>query len=358
MRFQLLILTILLFGCTGGNNLSTDTENNTSDKEVNSEICSTEYAEHFQIENGDSVYILNILDPETKEVEKSFSINPSSNNKVISLTATITGMLSILEQTDILVGVGDRDYIYDLDLIQRVQSGKLEEFGDESSYSLEKVLNSGANTVLYSGFGDKFPNQEKLEKLNIMILPIYDWREQHPLGKAEWIKVAGILCGKEKEALAFYSNVIEQYQENKSLVSGLQINPTVIAGNLWADVWYTPGGNSYMAKMIEEAGGDFVYKGMGRTGSSELTIEQILIDNKNTEIWLNPGLETKHAIIQNNPHAKHLKAIEKTYCYSPNMAKFWERSAAEPHLMLSDLIHIFHPEIKEIDTLHFYKRIR
>jgi len=39
------------------------------------------------------------------------------------------------------------------------------------------------------------------------------------------------------------------------------------------------------------------------------------------------------------------------------MSMFWEQSAAEPHHVLSDFIHIFHPEIKEIKSFYYYKKI-
>lgn len=356
MRYFLLFLIPLFLGCNT-NKSGVEGNNELNKDALVPQITTVEYAKRFSLEIKGDHYQLNILDPETGKTERSFSINKNKERKIISLTTTLNGMLSLLEAQDFIVGITDRDYLYDLRYIEAVQTGKIAEFGDESTYSIEKIINSGANTILYSGFGDDFPNREKLEKLKFDIIPIYDWRENHPLGKAEWIKVAGILTGNEKEAVAYFNKVVEEYNNTKALVQSVNKKPLVLSGNLIGDIWYTPGGDSYMAKLIADAGGDFIYKDRSGTGSSEFSMEQILEDNQNTAIWLNPGFETKHMIEKMNPHVKHLKAYDNTYCYSPQMNKFWALSAAEPQYMLADLIHIFHPEIKAIDTLYFYSRI-
>jgi iron complex transport system substrate-binding protein len=126
---------------------------------------------------------------------------------------------------------------------------------------------------------------------------------------------------------------------------------------LLGDIWYAPVGDSYVAQLIKDAGGSYVYKDSKGTGSLALSIETILKDNANTEIWINPGIETKAKVLKMNPHAKHLNCFNNMYCYSTNMNKFWEQSASQPNLFLSDLIHVFHPEIKEIKQFTFYKKI-
>ena len=316
-----------------------------------------EYATNFNLITTDLGFELQILDPLTKEIESRIEIRKEERKKIISLSSTLNGMLSILNQTDKLVGISDIDYVDDAQIHSRFNANKITEYGDETSFSLEKVIASNANIILYSGFGKEFPHHKKLKALNIAIVPIYDWRENHPLGKAEWIKVIGAIVGKEKEAIAFYEDVKRKYFEIKELAENSQNKPSSICGNLIGDIWYTPGGDGYYARLIKDAGGSYKYAEIPGTSSLQFSIETILSDNKDTEYWINPGIETKEKIDRINVHAKHLKAYKNIYCYSPNLNKFWERSAAEPHLVLSDLIHIFHPEIQNISTLHFYEKI-
>jgi iron complex transport system substrate-binding protein len=352
MRFLSLFSLFFLFSC---GQESVDTSEAISESTGSIEI---EYAENLLLETTDEGYKVSILNPNSGSIEKTYTVKSGEKKKIIGLTSTLNGMLSILGETDLLVGVSSMDYVYDADIRKKFERNEITEFGDETNHSVEKIIASDANTILYSGFGDEFPNHEKLEKLGFSIMPIYDWREIHPLGKAEWIKLVGILAGKEKEAIAFFEEVKQKYEATKSLLVDTKENPSVISGNLIGDIWYAPAGESYMARVIQDAGGDYIYAKTEGTGSTQKSIEQIIKDNRATDFWINPGIGTKRQIEKINPHCKHLDAFSNgLYCYSPNTSKFWERSAAEPHLVLSDLIHIFHPEIEGIKTLHFYEQI-
>ena len=358
MRFHYIIgILLILSGCGDNSQLDHPASNSDNIEENIPEELIVEYAENFQLQRIDQGYLIEIINPNTGKIEKSFKVRNDEPKRIISLTATLNGMLSILNSTELIVGISDINYIHSPEIRKRFKQGKITEYGDETTYSIEKTISSQANTILYSGFGDEFPNHKKLEKIGFLIIPIYDWRENDPLGKAEWIKLVGILTGKEQEAIALFENVKAQYRETQNLVRNTNSDPTVISGNLIGDIWYAPAGDSYMAKMISDAGGIYKYKDIQGTGSVERSIEQILKDNHETDIWINPGLGTKRQIGKMNPHARHLKAYNNLYCYSTNMNLFWERSAAEPHLVLSDLIHIFHPEIAGANELFFYEKI-
>lgn len=356
MRFLYLLGLILCVGCqqektTSAETLATD--QNSWDKHS----LGMEYAENLQLEANADGFKITVFDPNTGKTDKVFTIKKSTSKKIISLTSTVNGMLSILKSTDQLVGISGIDYVYDPAIRKAFNRELVQEFGDEGNLSLEQIIASKANYILYSGFGREFPDHEKLEKLGITLIPIYDWRENHPLGKAEWIKLVGVLTGKEKEAIAFFNKVKRDYFATKELLSESSKKPTVISGNLIGDVWYAPAGESYMAQLMKDAGGNYIYSSHKGTGSTEFSMEQILKDNQTTQIWVNPGIGNKSKIDKINPHAKFLKAYNNMYCYSPNMNKFWERSAAEPHKVLSDFIHIFHPEIKGIKSYYFYQKI-
>ena len=156
-----------------------------------------------------------------------------------------------------------------------------------------------------------------------------------------------------------YVEVEAKYKKLKTVGSTYDDRPTVICGNLIGDSWYTPSGGNYFAMMIKDAGGNYRYEDTKGTPSLALSIEQILKDNLETEFWLNPGSKTKVLIQKMNPHVKHLHAFDSNvFCYSDGMSKFWEQSASRPDLVLSDMIHIFHPEEQSIKKFNFYKKIQ
>ena len=353
---RLFVITTLILFCLSCENSKPAAEKN-SDATLPS-LYQINYANHFKLEKSGETIILSVINPEDHSVEKRVTITPNEEVKIISLSSTINGMLVNLNQTKSLVGISNIEYIYNKKIQKRFKNKKITEYGDETSQSVEKIITSGANIIFHSGFGDEFPNQTQLEKIGITIIPIYDWREEDPLGKAEWIKLIGAITKSEKEAMTFFNAVEEDYNRLQKLTRKSDNKPLVISGNMLGDIWYAPVGDSYVAQLIKDAGGDYVYKDTKGTGSLALSIETILKDNAKTDIWINPGIDTKNKVLKLNPHAKQLACFNNMYCYSKKMNKFWEQSAAQPNLLLSDLIHIFHPEIKQIKDFNFYKKIR
>ncbi|MBL1281519.1 MAG: ABC transporter substrate-binding protein [Fluviicola sp.] len=317
-----------------------------------------DYASNFELIKTNVGYSLEILNPENGEIEKTYSLKSNTEYKIISLSATLNGMISILNEQNKLIGIGKEHFIYDTLILDNLQKEYTQPFGDETNISLEKIIASNANIVFYNGFGDKFPNEDKLAKLGIAVIPIYDWRENHPLGKAEWIKLVGIITGKEEEAKAYFSSVVEEYDRILAITDTISHQPTTLAGSMFGDIWFAPGGDSYFATLLKDAGANYIYSDTKGTASQEFSMERILKDNIATDFWINPTLPTKSKLLDVNPKAKYLNAFNNnSYCYSAKMSKFWEQSAAMPHLVLRDLVQIFHPEIEFDEELYFYQKV-
>ena len=347
-RFLYIIFALQVVSCSNSNE---------KEQTKHSKPLEIKYAENFNLSVATDGYLLEIIDPNTKSIERQYTIDTNVNYKIISLTSTLNGMISILDVQETLKGVSDKDYVFDNKIKQGIENGIIQEYGDESNFSLEKIIASGANVIFYSGFGNSFPYQEKIEAMGITIIPVYDWRENHPLGKAEWIKVIAAYTNKMNRSIEFFDATRLHYEKLMQIAASSKNKPSVLSGNLIGDIWYTPAGDAYISKLIKDAGGNYIYANTKGTVSLEFSIEEIIQTNKETAFWLNPGISSKKKLMQFNPHSKYLNSFNNCYCYSSNMNYYWERSAAEPNLVLSDLIHLLHPEIKEIKKFYFYKKL-
>lgn len=351
MRFSLILLLIGgLFACSSDHLDST--------VEINNGTVDFEYAEHLKIDREGDSYKVRIYNPDDHQLESTFSLSPDSTYKIISLSSTTNGMLSALLLSDQICGISDLKYVNDPKIKELYDSGAIKSYGESSSQSVEKIIASKADIIFYSSFGEKFPNEEQLKKLGIVVIPLYDWREEKALGKAEWIKLVGCLLNRREEANAFFKGVEDRYNDLVKLASNRNIKPIAIAGNVYGDVWYAPAGESFGAQLIRNAGGAYVYEDKKGSGSIAISMEQILIDNESTKIWLNPGFATKAEVLANNPHADKLPSFDNMYCYSGKMDYYWERSAIEPDLLLSDLIKIFHPALLPNEEFNFYQKVK
>jgi iron complex transport system substrate-binding protein len=359
MVFLLLFFT----GCSDKNGLSEAMQTNGQN-----EIDYAKTLELFEDSSGCKVHIYN---PDTKittryylaktddRVPANYLYIQTPIRSLITLSGTQIGMLSELKSLELIVGVSSKAYIYNPTVLKNIEANKIKDFGDETLISFEQIIESNAQILMYSGFSSEFPHAEQLAKAGVICIPDYDWKEQHPLGKAEWIKFFGYLVGKEKLAKTYFKNCAKAYNELKKSVAGVRTKPTVFSGNLTGTSWFTPAGDSYYAMLLHDAGARYVYSDSKGVGSLDLSFEKVLNENRATEFWVNPGIASLKTILKNNNKMRYFEAVKNknVYCYSPSMNKYWEMSAIQPHHVLSDLIRILHPEKSKAKHSYFYKNI-
>ena len=360
---KLLIVGFLFFSCS------------TKTNSIKIEIGKSEikYAENLEIIHSGKDVLVHILNPENHQIEKKYFIQKAKKSKVpdgyillkqpiqsiIALSSTHIGMLQKLNVTSLVVGISNHLYVHDPLILKKYNAGQIIEMGEEGAIPVESIISSKAQVLMYSGFGKSFPHEEQLEKFGTNCIVNYDWKEVHPLGKAEWIKLFGCLVGKEKEANLYFKQIESEYQMLKKTALNSISKPSIFSGNLVGDIWYSPAGESYNAILFKDAQSDYVYKNSKGTGSVEKSFEQTLIDNKSTDYWFNPGVVTKKELLEFQPKFIHFKAVEKNkvYSYSYSGNEFWERSCIEPHHVLSDLIQILHPELRIKKKYYFYRKL-
>lgn len=342
-------------------------------KELTIEEGSVRYATNFKIEKKGNFTFLKIINPETNEIEIKYFLKKRGQKEregiqtievpiksIAALSSTHIGMLNKLNCLNNILVISDTNYISNNLIKKKCRRGEVKSVGGEGAESVEQIIYSKVNVVMFSGFGKPFSHQEKLKRLGINCIPNYDWRENHPLGKAEWIKLFGVLLGKEKEAFEYFEKVEEEYNNLVELAKESHRLPTVFSGSLLGDIWYAPAGESFNAKLYEDAHLNYIYKNTKGTGSISKSFEEVLLDNQNTEYWLNPNATTFSDLLNTQPKMRYFKSVKnkKVFDYSTQMNFFWENSAIEPQKVLSDFISIFHRELKSTDTLYFYQQLK
>ena len=343
-------------------------------------FAAAKYARHFRIVLHDEYTEIQLLKPETGAMEKSFALVkrgkkvsvPSSMTKIevpvrnmAALSTTHIGMLSALNELDCIRGTTDPAYIANKKVLENIRSGKIAAFNDETSITPERLLSKDIGLIVFSGFGKDFPNADKLEKLGIVSMANYDWREEHPLGKAEWIKVFGYLVDQPDKAQAYFDEVERSYNQTKKAIADVRkqkkktgIDPKVLVGSLIADVWYAPAGQSYMAHILKDAGADYIYSNEKGTGSCEKSLEQVYKDQLKADFWINPGAVSIAGLLSQQGKYKLFKPLKegKVYCYTHDSNYFWEMSAVNPHWILDDFAAVFGTGEKK--PLHFYEQLK
>lgn len=147
------------------------------------------------------------------------------------------------------------------EVLDALDSGAMIYAGKYGTPDYELVLSEGTDVAIESTMIYHNPEtKEQLEKLGIPVLVERSSYETHPLGRLEWIKLYGLLCGKTEEAETYFD---EQVAKLDGVLTQEQTGKTVaffyISSGGYAVV-RKPG--DYVSRMIEMAGGTYVPAGL------------------------------------------------------------------------------------------------
>ncbi len=129
--------------------------------------------------------------------------------------------------------------------------------GKYSMPDYELLLTEGCNLAIENTMIYHNPEvKEKLEELGIPVMVERSSYEKDPLGRLEWIKLYGILYGKEAEAKDYFDNQVARIEAiDSAKESGKKVAFFSIASNGQIIV-RIPG--DYISTMIDMAGGEYV----------------------------------------------------------------------------------------------------
>jgi iron complex transport system substrate-binding protein len=367
-RFLIVFSLIVFF--SGCNNPESNRHRNNSNR----------YAQEFQIEKAAHTTRLTVFNPWEKAenvslqyylIEKNQSVPDSVAEKriirtpverVICLSTTHVGFLDVLEETTSLVGISGSRYISSDKVRKRMQQGEVPDVGYGQHLNYELIVNQKPELVMVYGISSEATSYvQKLEELGIPVVMVAEYLEETPLGKAEWIKFFGALFQKEKKAQEYFEQVEAEYQRLKEIADEVTNRPKVLVGSPYKDSWWVPGGSSYLANLIADAGGNYLGKDNSSHESYVISFEHALTWAGEAGVWINMGnLGSKAEMLKTDERFKNFKVFNygKLFNNIKRLSEhggndFWESGTVNPHLVLSDLIAIFHPELTEHDLVYY-----
>lgn len=204
----------------------------------------------------------------------------------------------------------------------------------------------------------------------IPVVVVSEWLESSPLGRAEWVKLYAALFGKEQLAHEKFSRIREAYHGLQARTRDVADRPSVISGLPRKDAWFVPGGDSYVAALLRDAGASYHWSDLKTTGSIKMDIEPVYQVALDADFWLNPGTVLNlDELLSNDLRFRDFSSVQNGRVYNNNRLlnpaggnAYWEFGVVQPERILKDLIMILHPDIAESegfqdDSLTFYHLI-
>ena len=364
---SLLLIAVMLGSCRGGSNDKLAQSSNSSILEA--KLLSIVHDDDFtrvDITNPwDTTKILHtyILVPSSKEMPKKLpkgTIIRTPVKNVLVYSSVHSSVLRELGAGDAVKGVCDAQYFNDSIIETGLKTGSIVDCGNSMQPTVEKVIAMKPDAILLSPYQDATYGQ--ITKLNVPIVECADYLEYTPLGRAEWIKFYGELVGKPELAEEIYNTVVKEYNKIKESVASKKLKrPLVLTENVISGIWNVPGGQSYMAQFIKDAGGDYPWKDDKNTGSLTLDFNQVLARAQKADYWLlkSPNIRSLADLKGSYTLNDQFEAYKagNVYVCDTNTSHFFDRFPFHPEVLLKEYFKIFHPEEATDYELVFFKKI-
>ncbi|MCC8141553.1 MAG: ABC transporter substrate-binding protein [Lachnospiraceae bacterium] len=276
-----LIPILLLTSCGSSQGVIRDSERWNISKELEYESSmELQYATEFSVDyytNG-AALICTADDSRFLVLPEGEETPDDLDEDIVTLTAPLSDIYlagtAVMDMFRAMDGIGaislssqEEDSWYIEAAREAMEDGQIEYAGKYSAPDYEKILSSGCRLAIESTMIEHTPEvKEELISLGVPVLVDYSSYEEHPLGRSEWVKLYGTLIGHEEEAkAAFDAQVAAMDSVAGDEPTGKTVAFFYITTNGAVNVRKT---QDYVPKMIEIAGGTYIFPDLGDDSAS------------------------------------------------------------------------------------------
>ena len=325
-----------LTGCGSPSSVSggqTVAEQQETKKLVYESSMELSYAEDFSVDYYEGGYkVLTTMDgtkiltvPEDQEIPDGIEDDtiilrePVSNLYLVS--SGVMDMFDKIDAIDTLRFSSQKaDGWYIEGAKKAMEEGSLVYAGKYSKPDYELLVSGNCSLAIENTMIQHTPKViEMLSDFDIPTLIEYSSYENEPLGRMEWVKFFGALTGREEDAERIFGEqeqIVEKIlQENQADKTGKEQQTVAffyITSNGLAQVRKS---TDYLAKMIEMAGGSYIFDNLTEESSSRSTVSMQLED-------FYDGAKDADYLIYNSTIDGGVKSIDELIDKFPLLADF------------------------------------
>lgn len=293
-----------------------------------------EYARWFGITDAGSVVVYSPSGAAPDTLRGPFG-------RLVCMSSSYVGYLEAVGADSTVVAVSGLDYLGNEAVRERAV-----EVGYDAALNYEAVLQARPDLFLtYAVSAAEPPYLAKLRDLGVRCVVLSEHLENHPLARAEYVKLFGALTGRVARADSVFSAVRGRYL---SLMQDPPVRKKVLINIPYADIWYIPGADNYMAQLIRDAGGELLGSESGKAESGTIGLEEAYAYAQEADLWLNPGwCRTREQLRSVHPLFGEFPVLQKSVWNNTLQTtegggnRFWETGPVHPDWVLEDLVHIF-----------------
>ena len=244
-----------------------------------------------------------------------------------------------------------------------MEAGTIRYAGKYSQPDYEMILAADCRLAVESTMIGHSPEvKEKLEELGIPVLVDQSSQEPHPLGRTEWIKLYGLLLGRETEAEALFQDQLSDLNQVALADTGKTVAFFYISSSGYAVARRT---GDYVTKMIELAGGEYIFKNLGdpttSTSTVTLEMEEFYATAKDADFiiynsTIGGELRSMDELLAKNKLLGDFKAVAagNVWCTSKNLYQ----ETTQLGSMILDINHMLTSQDPQLTELNFLYKLK
>lgn len=357
MKFYALFCFYIVISCTS--NVSQTNSTKTPEK-----TWTPSYARGFKVNfytDHSDLILLDLQNPgDTLQVIRILNETPTS---VALLSTTHISYADRLGALELVKGVAFASYVKNTNALQRIQEKNITDLSGADDVDMEKLLSIKPEWFFVYPYGHG--NYDKYTSKGISCIPISEYLETHPLGRAEWIFAFGLVLQKWKEAESQFAQIEKAYLELRNSTSNIteEKRPCVFSGSDDSGTWFASPGNSFQGTWLYDAGAKYIFQDSISIRNISLPFEKLFAIIHGCDFWGRIDAREKDLtmkdILTEDPRFTGVKSIRDKqvfYC-NTNHTDYFGDAVLEPEVVLADLISIFHPEVLPNHTPKYFKRL-
>ena len=369
------VLPATVLALSGG--AASETAPASTEELVFDHACPLDYATQFTADCYEGGYTMLTL----TESGEQFLVTPEDAAAVEGLPESVTVLRQPVRNI-YLVSTSVMDLILHLDALdsvtlsgtkaegwylpeakQAMEAGRIAYAGKYSAPDYEQILAANCGLAIENTMILHTPEvKEQLEHFGIPVLVERSSYESGPLERMEWIKLYGILLGKEEQAEQVFA------AQEAAIAPLLEQEPTgkscaffSLSSNNLATVRK---GSDYVAKMIEMAGGAYVFSDLTDNGNSlatmNLPLEDFYAGAKDADVLIyNSAIEGTIASVsqltEKFPLLSEFKAVQNGQVWCTSQSLF--QQSMELADLILDMNKVFTEGTPDADTLKFLTHV-
>ncbi len=274
-------------------------------------------------------------------------------------------LLVDLGRLDVLTGVARLSDLVGDEVVKRAATGQVREFAAKTVIDPELVV-ANPPSVLMTG-GALSASLATIRSAGVPVVANTEWLEPTALARAEWIKYVALFLNEERHAQQIYSAMKGRYRalSAKATATPRDTWPLIMTGRSTRGTFVIAGGRSYVAALIADAGGRYVWADNTATGAPTVELEAQISRAANADFWINGGgWKSLATMREDEPRYAEFKAYREgqVWVYERRLTPsggndYWARSVSHPDLVLADLVKIFHPSLVADHAFEWYMQV-